>query len=75
MHEDDREILKQSIRDVISLEGRGKTNRKKFKKQVIRSIRKTSALPILKLTILEADVLKLIEVLWKEVVREQSCHN
>ena len=72
MHEEDREVLKQSVRNVITTEGRGKTSRKKFKRLVTRSMARTSTLRPIKLTMAIEDSMELIEELWKEVSKEMD---
>ena len=67
LHPDDRELLKDSVRRAITIGGRGKKNRKKFKKRVAKTMRKTSTLPPVKLAMATTTALELIEELWKEV--------
>jgi hypothetical protein len=72
MHEEDREVLKESVRDAIGNSGRGKTSRKMFKKRVAKVIRRTSAASYILTNKMIESALSLVEELWAEVVAEED---
>ena len=69
---EDREDLKESVRRAVVDYGRGRNNRRAFKKKTLKSIRSISMSSGYKLAMLERAATKLIDELWKEVCNEST---
>jgi len=72
MHEGDRQHLKECIIIVIKHDGQGKANRKKFKKQVAKQIKRSSAANLIQTNMMIESAMELVKELWAEVIREKA---
>lgn len=70
LHEEDRETLKKSVVRAISNSNRSHKAKRKFKKLVARSLRRTSSLSGMKFILQMDNTHDLIDELWAEVISE-----